>query len=87
MKPRALDPALAPAEVLAQLPAGARRLVEVAGTLYHGSWDDCAEDIRRRKAGKPYLYRLDLGLADELGWVNRLKQYESARGEPLVAAI
>jgi len=77
-----LDPALPPREVLAALDAPVRRLVAVVKTLYAGSWDDCAEDIRRRRAGKPYLFKLALGLDDELEWLHRLQAYEGARGEP-----
>jgi hypothetical protein len=77
-----LDPALPPSEVLAALDAPVRRLVAVVKTLYAGCWDDCAEDIRRRRAGKPYLFKLALGLDDELDWLHRLQAYEAARGEP-----
>ncbi len=76
-----LDPALPPAEVFAQLEAGPKRLVIAVHSLYAGSWDDCAEDIRRRRAGRPYLFRLNLGLDDDLGWLHRLAAYETARGE------
>jgi hypothetical protein len=80
-----LDPALAPAQVLASLDSAARRLVAAVATLYAGSWDDCAEDIRRRRAGRPYLFRLDLDLDDDLSWLRRFATYESARGESLAA--
>jgi len=80
-----LDPALSPAQILASLDASARRLIVAVRTLYAGSWDDCAEDIRRRRAGRPYLFRLDLGLDDELQWVHRLALYESVRGESFAA--
>jgi hypothetical protein len=76
-----LDPALPPREVLASLDEPVRQLVAVVKTLYAGSWDDCAEDIRRRRAGKPYLFKLALGLDDELDWLHRLQTYEAARGE------
>ena len=82
-----LDPALPPAVVLTGLPVGVRRLVAAVQTLYAGDWDDCAEDLRRRRAGKPYLFRLDPkisgpgGAGDELAWLHRLRAYELARGE------
>ncbi len=81
-----LDPAIAPERVLAEAPEGVRRLVTIVATLYAGSWDDCAEDLRRRQAGKPYLYRIDLTGVDVLTWIHRLKTYESARGEPIAGA-
>lgn len=79
--PSQLDPALPPAAILAALEPAAQRLVVAVRTLYAGCWEDCAEDLRRRRAGRPYLYRLNLGLDDELGWLHRLAAYESARGE------
>ena len=79
--PAQLEPARAPAEIYRSLPSDVRQLVVAVRTLYSGSWADCAEDVRRRRAGRPYLYRLNLGVADELGWLHRLATYEVARGE------
>jgi hypothetical protein len=79
--PAQLDPALAPVEIYRSLPSDVRQLVVAVRTLYGGSWDDCAEDVRRRRAGRPYLYRLNLSVADELGWLHRLATYEAARGQ------
>ena len=80
-RPVQLDPALPPDLALAGAPEGVRRLLVIVDTLYAGSWDDCAEDLRRRRAGKPYLYRIDLPGLDELAWLHCLKTYEEARGE------
>lgn len=80
-----LDANLPPAAVFAQLDEPVRRLVIATHTLYNGNWDDCAEDLKRRDAGKPYLYRLKLDLPDAPGWLARLKAYEQARGERFTA--
>ncbi len=84
-RPVQLDPALPPDLALAGTPATVGRLIQIVATLYDGSWDDCAEDLRRRRAGKPYLYRIDLPGLDELAWLHRLKIYEAARGESLAS--
>ena len=86
--PMQLDPALPPEMVFGQLDAVVRQLVETVHTLYAGSWDDCAEDLRRRQAGRPYLFRLTVDCPDALGWLGRLHAYELARGEclPIAAA-
>jgi hypothetical protein len=80
---------MTPDQVVVQLEAGPRRLAAAVQTLYRGNWDDCAEDVRRRAAGRPYLYRLDLpglrGPEETLSWLRRLGAYESARGERLPA--
>ena len=81
----ALDPALPPQMVVDRLAAEVRQLVTVNRELYAGRWDDFAEDLRRRQAGRPYLYRVSLDLEDPLDWIRRLKEYEMARGETLVA--
>lgn len=76
-----LDTAQPPVAVFAGLDPAVQRLVVAVQSLYGGSWDDCAEDLRRRQAGQPYLYRLRIDLADAPGWLAALKAYETARGE------
>jgi hypothetical protein len=80
---QSLDTALPPTEVFASLPQACQQLVAAVHLLYKGSWDDCAEDLRRRQAGKPYLYRLAIPLDEPLGWLAKCKAYELARGEKL----
>jgi hypothetical protein len=80
-----LDPALPPEDVRDQLEPAVRKLIDIVATLYGGDWDSCAEDLRRRRAGQPYLYRIDIPGIDELTWLHRLKTYEVVRGEPLAA--
>jgi hypothetical protein len=90
-RPLLPDPALAPSDLLTRLGEPVRQLVLQVQALYAGSWDDCAEDLRRRGAGHPYLFRLDLGglaSADEaLSWLSHLSAYEAARGERLPAIL
>jgi len=74
-------------EVLAGLGEPVRQLVVANHILFAGRWDDLAEDIRRRQAGRPYLFKLDLALDAPLAWIGRLRDYEAARGERLAAAI
>lgn len=78
-----LDPALPPDEVAARLDDTARSLLAANATLYGGRWDDFAEDLRRRQAGKPYLFAHATPVAEALGWIHRFRAYETARGEPL----
>ena len=80
-----LDVSQSPATVFAALDPAVQRLVVVAHTLYSGNWDDFAEDLRRREAGQPYLYRLKIELDDAPGWLAQLKAYEQARGERFAA--
>jgi hypothetical protein len=85
--PHEIDPAIAPRDALADLPDAVRVLVAACKRLYGGRLDDLAEDLRRRAAGKPYLFRLDVPLDDALAWVERLTTYERARGDTFAAAL
>jgi hypothetical protein len=76
-----LDPALPPDTVFQRLDPAVRTLVLTNHMLYAGNWDDMEEDIRRRQAGRPYLFKIPADVEDLLGWVHVLKDYEAARGE------
>lgn len=69
------------------LVAPVRDLVLANQGLSAGRWDDLAEDVRRRQAGRPYLFRLDLTLDQPLAWIGWLRDFEAARGERLADAI
>jgi hypothetical protein len=81
------DTALPPSQVYARLEPGVQDLVTVVATLYDGQWDDCAEDLRRRRCGRPYLFRFDLPVAEPLAWIRRLQAYEMQRGETFASAL
>ncbi len=84
---RTLDPALEPRAVLAPLRESVRQLVIVNTTMYQGEWDDFEEDIRRRQAGKPYVFRVDLEPREALAWVQGFRAYERASGKRLADGI
>jgi len=85
--PSCIDDSLTPAEICAVVPESVRALIQANAVLFGGRWDDCAEDVRRRRAGRPYLFALDLDLDEPLVWIARLKAYEIARGESFAAAL
>jgi len=82
---QALDPALPARQLLHD--DELRQLVETVRSLYAGSWDDMAEDIRRRSGGRPYCFRLAIDEGSALDWIERIQAYETARGERLVDAM
>jgi hypothetical protein len=84
---QALDPALTPAQVVAEFGDAERSVVAACMDLYQGQWDDMAEDIRRRQAGRPYLFRLAIEPGQALAWVEQFKAYEVARGARLGDAL
>lgn len=82
-----LDPACPPAEILQDLDGAERQLISLVTRLYRGDWDDMAEDLRRRQAGRPYVFRLDLDLARAIEAAAVFRDYERARGERLSDAL
>ncbi len=87
LDPSCIDDSLTPADICAVVPEAVRALIQANAVLFKGHWDDCAEDVRRRRAGRPYLFALDLDLDEPLVWIARLRAYEVARGEFLAAAL
>ncbi len=85
--PSQLDASRPASEVFASLDERLRQLVMANQMLFQGRWEDLAEDLRRRQAGRPYLFRLDLGLDEPLAWIGRLRDYEVSRREHLSSAI
>jgi hypothetical protein len=81
LRPATLDPALDAAGLWPSLPVPARRLACAVRALYAGSWADCIEDLRRRQAGRPYLYKLDGSVETDLAWAERLRAWAAARDE------
>jgi hypothetical protein len=76
-----------PIVVLPQLPHPVRELIGVNQTLYSGNWQDLIEDLRRRQAGRPYLFKYTIDLDNILAWAQRLHQYEAARGDHFPQAL
>jgi hypothetical protein len=82
-----LDPAKSPVEILREQGELVRQLVATNHLLFAGSWEDFAEDVRRRKAGRPYLFKQPFDIDETLVWIHRLQDYERVRREPLAEAL
>jgi hypothetical protein len=82
-----LDAALSPRAVFDQLEPDAQQLVLANASLYGGCWDDLAEDLRRRRSGQPYLFKLAIDVDRALAWIEDLRRYERERGEHISDAV
>ena len=51
-------------------------LVALKKFLYEGSWDEIVKDLIARKEGKPYIYKLDTRIVEDLDRIKSLKEYE-----------
>lgn len=83
--PGAPDPELdvAPEIFLSRMEPYERVLVELKEKLYEGSWDRVLADLRARKDGKPFLYKLSQTLARDMAAIERMRAYELRKGVEL----
>jgi hypothetical protein len=65
------------------LPPEEMQLVILQEILYEGSWDEMVEDLIARKEGKPFVFKLQTRIDDDLKRIERLRAYERAHGAHL----
>jgi len=60
-----------------------QHLVALKELLYEGSWDEIVMDLKARKEGKPYVFRLETRIDEDLDRIKRLRAYEEEHGVSL----
>lgn len=53
-------------------------LLDLRDELYDGSWDEMAQDLEDRRAGRPYVFRLINQIEDDLLRIRRLGSFEKS---------
>jgi hypothetical protein len=53
-----------------------RVLVVVRDELYGGSWDELIEDLRARQDQKPYIFKLNSRIDEDLSRISKLRAFE-----------
>ncbi len=61
---------------VAALDADERTLVTLRDELYAGSWDQMLGDLKDRLKGKPYIFKLVNRIQDDIGRIEKLRDYE-----------
>ncbi len=59
------------------LSADERMLVTLRDELYGGSWDQMLQDLNDRLKGKPYIFKLVNRIQEDLGRIQKLRDYET----------
>ena len=67
------DPASWPAPTLTH---EERMLVVLRDELYSGSWERMLQDLRERRRGRPYLFRLVNRIQTDINRIERLQERE-----------
>jgi hypothetical protein len=60
-----------------------KHLVALKELLYEGSWDEMVSDLKARKEGKPYVFKLESRIEEDLARIEKLREYESRMGVDL----
>ena len=60
-----------------------RMLVVLKRELYEGSWGEMEADLRARRDGKPYIFKLVHRIEDDLARIERLRTFEASAGVDL----
>ena len=61
---------------VAQLAEEERMLILLQRELYEGSWDAMQTDLGNRLEGKPYIFKLANRIRDDIGRIEKLRNYE-----------
>ena len=62
------------------LPSEEVQLVVLQEILYGGSWREMVDDLRARLAGKPFVFKLQSRIDDDLKRIEKLQAYEEEHG-------
>ena len=54
-----------------------RMLVVLKSQLYSGRWDPMLDDLKNRLAGKPYIFKLNSRIKDDVDRIKELQAFES----------
>jgi hypothetical protein len=60
-----------------------KHLIALKSLLYDGSWEEIVRDLQARRAGKPYVFKLETRIDEDLLRVEKLQAYEDATGVDL----
>lgn len=58
------------------LSAEAKQLVILQRILYEGSWEEMIQDLEARQQGRPFIYKLQTRIEEDLDRIRLLAEYE-----------
>jgi hypothetical protein len=63
------------------------QLVALREILYEGCWDEMVQDLLARKEGKPFVFKLQTRIEEDLQRIEKLRRYEMEHGVNLGAYV
>lgn len=64
-------------EFFHHLPREEINILALREILYNGSWEDMKKDLESRKEGKPYVFKLQTRIDEDLRSIQKLMAYEA----------
>jgi len=59
------------------------QLLALRTYLYEGSWDDMVSDLVARREGRPFVFKLQTRIEEDLQRIEKLRKYEEENGVDL----
>ena len=59
------------------------QLLVLRDFLYEGDWEEMLQDLRDRRNGKPFIFKLTTRIEEDIGRIDRLREYERKHGVDL----
>ncbi len=52
------------------------QLIILRDFLYEGEWDELLRDLKDRQAGRPFIFKLQTRIEEDIARVEKLREYE-----------
>lgn len=65
------------------LTAEEEQLIIIRDFLYEGDWSQLTADLEARRAGKPFIFKLNTRIEEDLERIEKLESYEEAHSVDL----
>ena len=59
------------------------QLILIRDFLYEGDWAELVRDLEARQSGKPFVFKLNTRIEEDLNRIEKLKDYEKAHSVDL----
>ena len=59
------------------------QLVILRDFLYEGDWEEMLQDLRDRRVGKPFIFKLSTRIEEDMARIEKIRTYERIHGVDL----
>jgi hypothetical protein len=56
------------------------QLVILRDFLYEGDWEEMLQDLRDRRVGKPFIFKLSTRIEEDMARIEKIRTYERIHG-------